>query len=322
MFSVYQIFVNFLFTFVISPLLVNGAAIEGNDLFKLDTNKVYPPDPPSSVHVLMGFKYYDEVLQRENVVDFTLALFNTLTPKATKNFQMMSSGFKVVTDPNHPEQMIFVTYKNTPVYKLIPGVQLEAGIIFPEFPFCIYGQKFEDESFALKHDRPGRVSLVSTGPDSNESKFIIGLDANGAPEKNGKNVVFGQVVSGLEDLINAMNHVKSDPNNNYYPSKPIIIYYSIVDALKISNIDELARQWEKDLKLFEQGDLSKGFKFKTKKTEAQSSNNVEYNQINHPVSKIIVLFVLLAVFYILMKYKHQIFSYLSLNNHETSIRDD
>lgn len=323
-----HIFVKLLFTLITFPFFANGVPNDDIKLFTLDTNKVYPPDPPSSVNIFMGFKYFDEVLQREHVVDFTIALFNTLTPKATKNFQMMSTGFKVVTDPNHPEKIIFVTYENTPVYKVIPGVQVEAGVIFPDFPFCLYGQKFEDESFALKHDRPGRVSLVSTGPDSNESKFIIGLDANGAPEKNGKNVIFGQVISGLEDLINAMNRVKTDANKNNSPSKPMIINYSVVDELKISNIDELAREWEADVKAFEKGDLSKGFKFKGANMKARNSNNsnsngFKYDQINNPVMKIMMLFVLLALFYIIMRYRNKILSFLPLNNnHETSIRSD
>lgn len=327
MLSLRHIFVRLLFTIIISPFFVNGVPTEDVKLFTLDTNKVYPPDPPSSVNVLMGFKYFDEVLQRERVVDFTVALFNTLTPKATKNFQMMSSGFKVVTDPKHPENIVFITYANTPVYKVIPGVQVEAGVIFPTFPFCLYGKKFEDESFALKHDRPGRVSLVSTGPDTNESKFIIGLDGNGAPEKNGKNVVFGQVISGLEDLINAMNHVNTDANNNHSPSKPMQIHYSIVDELRISNINELAREWETDVKAFEQGDLSKGFKFKSTKTKHKNSNDshlsdFKYDQLNHPVIKIMMLLVLLALFYILARYRNNILSYLSLNKHKSSIRGD
>lgn len=322
MLSIYYLFINLLFTSIISPVFVNGAPTQSKDLFVLDTNKVYPPDPPSSIHVLMGFKYFDEVLQRENVVEFTVALFNTLTPKAAKNFQMMSSGFKVITDANHPERISFATYENTPVYKVIPGVQLEAGVIFREFPFCLYGIKFEDESFALKHDRPGRVSLVSKGPNTNESKFIIGLDEKGAPEKDGKNVVFGQVVSGLEDLINAMNRVEVDPYNNHSPSKPITIHFSIVDELKISNMDELTKQWEADTKSFEQGDLSKGFTFKNMKLKSQHSNTFRYNQINHSTIKVLVLFVLLAVFYLLMRYKKQVFSYLPLNYHETSIRSE
>lgn len=327
MLSFHHLFVKLLFVFIISPFFVNGAPTNDVKQFTLDTDKVYPPDPPSSVHVVMAFKYFDEVLQREHVVDFTIALFNTLTPKATKNFQMMSNGFKVITNPKEPEKILFVTYKDTPVYKLIPGVQVEAGVIFPEFPFCLYGQKFEDESFALKHDRPGRVSLVSIGPDTNESKFIIGLDANGAPEKNGKNVIFGQVVSGLEDLINAMNHVKIDANKKDAPEKPMIINYSVVDELKIANIDEMAREWEANVKAFEQGDHSKGFRFKSKKIQDKQSNNrntnnSKYDQKNHTVTKIFILFVLLAFFYVLMRYKNKIVSYLPLNKHVTSIRSD
>lgn len=305
--------------------LVVSAPAEGEHApFKLDTNKVYPPDPPSSLNVFMGYKYVDKFTGEERVVDFTVSLFDTLTPKATKNFQMLSTGFKVITDPKHPDRIHDISFTKTPVFKVIPGVQVEAGELFPGIAFCLYGQKFEDESFALKHDRPGRLSLVSVGPDTNESRFIIDLGADGSPEKDNVNVVFGQVVSGLEDLVDAMYRVDIDPATGA-PRKQMIISYTVVDQLAIADLDVQHAQWEQDAKAFEEGDKSKGFQFIGKSHSTKTSQELvdaAYAEFNHPLLKVVILFTILGAFYLGMKKKDQIMDYLPLTNQDISNRSD
>ena len=308
----------------LSLMVASAPAGENQTPFKLNTKKVYPPDPPSSLNIFMGYKYIDKYTKEERVVDFTVSLFDTLTPKATKNFQMMSSGFRVVTDPKQPDKVLDMSFTNTAVFKLIPGVQVEAGELFRDFPFCLYGQKFEDESFAVKHDRPGRVSLVSIGPDTNESKFIIDLQADGSPEKDNVNVVFGQVISGIEDLVNAMNRVDVDPET-FAPVEKMIISYTVVDELKIADLDVQQAQWEKDVAAFEAGDKSKGFQFKAKSHNSKNNQRLAdaaYAKFNHPVLKIIILFTVLGSFYFGMKNKEQLMNYIPSKNHESSYRTD
>ena len=76
--------------------------------------------------------------------------------------------------------------------------------------YSIYGDKFEDESFELKHNQPGILSMANAGPNTNGSQFFILTKE--APHLDGKHVVFGIIKSGFE-VIEKLNNIETDSND-------------------------------------------------------------------------------------------------------------
>ena len=124
-------------------------------------------------------------------------LFDDATPKCAANFRKLCTGeLGNKFEDGKPSQKQ-LTYKGSGFHRIIPGFMAQGG----DFTngngtggVSIYGSKFNDENFKIKHTNPYMLSMANAGPNTNGSQFFITFAA--CPWLDGKHTVFGEVVDG------------------------------------------------------------------------------------------------------------------------------
>lgn len=121
-------------------------------------------------------------------------LYNDVVPKTAENFLKLCEGNSGMAKSN---PKVPLSYKGSIFHRVIKDFMLQFGD-FTNFNGTggesIYGEKFEDENFALKHDKPYLLSMANAGPNTNGSQVFI--TCTPTPHLDGKHVVFGELIQG------------------------------------------------------------------------------------------------------------------------------
>jgi len=158
--------------------------------------------------------FLDVKIGGQGVGRIKLELFADVAPKTAENFRQLCTG-------EHVKDGLPTGFKGAPFHRVIKDFMVQGGDFINGDGTgltSIYGAAFEDESFQLKHEGPGLLSMANSGPNTNGCQFFI--TCSKCEFLDGKHVVFGKVLDGLL-VMRKIENVPTGPNNR--PKLPVLI---------------------------------------------------------------------------------------------------
>jgi len=159
-----------------------------------------PVEPPKEINKENPVVFLDIKIGEKEARRVEIELFKDKVPKTCENFRCLCTG----------EKGEKLHYKGSIFHRCIKNFMIQGG----DFENAngtggssIYGKKFDDENFTYSLSREGLLAMANSGPNTNGSQFFITL--KDCPWLNGKHVVFGQVIKGM-DVVKDVEAVETD----------------------------------------------------------------------------------------------------------------